>query len=84
MEVTDLGKKLRGLRAENKLPLHKVATLLNQEKNIKIHRETLRKYEKDATKIPANLLISLLEVYNIEPTIFFKNVYDYCHNKEEK
>ena len=62
--------KLRGLRAERRLSLDKVS------KNTSVGKDTLSLYELEKRKIPLKVLLELLELYEVEPDIFFKNIYD--------
>lgn len=61
-------RKLKGLRAECGLSLEEVAN------RVGCHRETLRLYEKDCSKVDTKLLLDLLKVYNVEPSYFFATI----------
>lgn len=63
-----IGRELKGLRAKNNYNLQEVAD------NVGVHRETLRKYEKNTNKMPIYLLVKLLKFYKVEPHIFFTNI----------
>lgn len=67
--LEDVSTKLRGLRAENHMTLEEVS------KKIGIHRETLRRYENNESKIDIDIFLKLLDLYNKEVYIFFKEVY---------
>ncbi len=65
--------KLRGLRAERDLNLDEVS------KGIGVHRSTISLYEKGKRKMPLNVFLDLLELYNADIIIFFQNIYDNNH-----
>ena len=62
--------KLRGLRAERRLSLDKVS------KGTSVGRDTLSLYEMEKRKIPLKIVLELLKVYDVEPYIFFRNIFD--------
>lgn len=62
--------KLRGLRAERNLTLDEVS------KGIGIGRCTLSVYENGQSKMPLNVLLDLLEYYDVPVNIFFNNICD--------
>ena len=64
-----IATKLRGLRAENGKTLEDVSEKLG------IHRETLRRYESNPSNISIDMLIKLLNLYDIEVNIFFDSIY---------
>lgn len=71
-----IGKELRIIRIRKKLELENVA------EDLKINQETLRRYETATTGLSIEKLESLLNYYNIESSIFFKNVCENMHDKE--
>ena len=60
-----LKSELKGLRAKNNMSLEDVA------KALKVHRETVRKYENNPGEMDVKTLFQLLKIYNIEPLYFF-------------
>ena len=62
--------KLRGLRAECDLSLDEVS------KEIGVNRNTISFYEKGKRKLPLNIFLDLLELYNADIIVFFQNIYD--------
>lgn len=72
-----ISEKLRGLRAEKKLSYEDVANIL------KIHRETFRKYENNPNQMDIGTFLEILEIYNIDPIIFFTQIYGKMPNREE-
>ena len=69
-----IGKELKVARIRQSLTLESVAEQLN------INRETLRRYENNATGLSVERLEEILNFYNMDKTIFFTNVCDYMHN----
>lgn len=69
-----IGKELKVARIRKNLTLESVAEQLN------INRETLRRYENNATGLSVERLEEILNFYNMDKTIFFTNVCDYMHN----
>ena len=70
-----IGEELRSLR--NKV--NKTAEEVSVDMNI--HKNTLYKYEKDATDLPLGLFQKLLNYYNTNELIFFKLIREYNHLK---
>lgn len=68
-----IGKELKFTRMRNDLTLDDVSNDLN------FNRETLRRYEKNASGLSVERLEELLNYYNADKFIFFKNVCDYMH-----
>lgn len=68
-----IGEELRSLR--NKV--NKTAEEVSIDMNI--HKNTLYKYEKDATDLPLGLFQKLLKYYNTNELIFFKIIREYNH-----
>lgn len=69
-----IGKELKVIRIRQDLSLEEVAKGLN------INKETLRRYENNATGLSLEKLEKLLKFYNINTTIFFKNVCENMHD----
>ncbi len=69
-----IGKELRIIRIRNNLKLKKVAD------DFKLNQETLRRYENNSCGLSVERLEELLNYYNANKSIFFKNVCDYMHN----
>lgn len=63
-----IGKELKIIRIRKNLTLENVAEKLN------INRETLRRYENNATGLSVERLEELLNFYDIKKDIFFDNV----------
>lgn len=68
-----IGKELKIARIRQSLTLENVAEQLN------INRETLRRYENNATGLSVERLEEILNFYNMDKTIFFTNVCEYMH-----
>lgn len=72
--VDEISKKLRGLRAEYKFTFQDISSKLKKN-GIDIHRETLRKYEKNPDRMPLKILTEWLSLYET-------NIIDFlCANK---
>ena len=71
-----IGEELRLLRNKMK----KTAEEVSEE--MKIHKNTLYKYEKDAADIPFELFQKLLNYYNTNVSLFFKMIREYNHKAE--
>lgn len=69
-----IGKELKIVRIRQNLSLEFVAEKLN------INKETLRRYENNSNGLSVERLEELLNFYNINLSIFFKNVCEYMHN----
>lgn len=69
-----IGKELKIVRIRQNLSLEFVAEKLN------INKETLRRYENNSNGLSVERLEELLDFYNINLSIFFKNVCEYMHN----
>jgi transcriptional regulator with XRE-family HTH domain len=68
-----IGKELKVARIRQNLTLENVAEQLN------INRETLRRYENNATGLSVERLEEILNFYNMDKNIFFTNVCEYMH-----
>lgn len=64
-----ISDRLIELRAVNKLSLEDVAIELG------VHRETVRRYENHPNCMNIDSFIKMLNVYNTNPIIFFKEIY---------
>lgn len=72
-----IGKELKVIRIRQDLDLYEVAKSLN------INKETLRRYENNATGLSVEKLEKLLNFYNVDRSIFFKNVCENMHESNE-
>ena len=70
-----IGKELKIIRIRNGLSLDAVAEQLS------INRETLRRYENNSSGLSVEKLEKLLNYYDVEKSIFFRNVCEYMHEK---
>lgn len=68
-----IGKELKITRIRNNLNLDQVAS------DFELNKETLRRYENNASGLSVERLEKLLNYYNTDKDIFFKNVCDYMH-----
>lgn len=76
-----IGKELKITRIRNNLELHDVSN------DLKLNKETLRRYENNASGLSVERLEELLNYYKVNKDIFFKNVCEYMHvnfQKEEQ
>ena len=64
-----ISTKLKGLRAENSLTLDEVG------KQLKLHRETVRRYENNPKIMSIDIFIKLLSVYQKNVIVFFDEIY---------
>lgn len=71
-----ISDKLRGLRAEKKLSYEDVASQLS------VHRETYRKYENNPQHMDVGTFLEILEIYKIDPIIFFTQIYGKMPNSQ--
>lgn len=71
--LESIGKELKITRIRNNLNLETVANYLE------INKETLRRYENNATGLSVERLEEILNFYQVDKSIFFKNVCDYMH-----
>ncbi len=72
-----IGKELKIIRIRKNLKLDEVAEKLG------INRETLRRYEKNATGLSVERLEKLLNYYEMDKNIFFNNMCVNMHKAEE-
>lgn len=70
-----IGKELEILRIRRNLELNDVANALF------LNKETIRRYENKAQCLSVERLEQLLEFYDCDRIIFFKNVCENMHNK---
>ena len=68
-----IGKELKIIRIRNNLKLEDVA------KDIKLNRETLRRYENSASGLSVERLENLLNYYGVDSSIFFERICEYMH-----
>lgn len=73
-----IGKELKIARLRNNLELQDVSI------DLKLNRETLRRYENSASGLSVERLEELLNYYKVDKYIFFKNVCDYMHEKDNQ
>ncbi len=73
-----IGKELKITRIRNNLDLDRVAN------DFELNKETLRRYENNASGLSVERLEKLLNYYNTDKDIFFKNVCDYMHRTNNK
>ena len=69
-----IGKELKIIRIRKNLTIEEVATALN------LNAETIRRYENNGSGLSVERLESLLELYETDKYIFFKNVCDNMHD----
>ena len=69
-----IGKELKIIRIRNNLTIEKVAL------DFGFNKETLRRYENNASGLSVERLEDLLNYYKVDKNIFFKNVCEYMHN----
>ena len=70
MDINELiSKKLKGLRAENSYSLDDVAN------RIGLHRETVRRYENNPYIMSIDILLKILELYQVNVNVFFEEIY---------
>lgn len=73
-----ISAKLKGLRAEKGFSLEEMA------EKIGVHRETLRKYENNPLTIEIEILLNMLNIYDIETTYFFDLIYGNLPKEKEE
>lgn len=71
-----IGKELKFERIRNNLELEDVANFFNCSK------ETLRRYEKNSSGLSVERLEEILDYYNVDKAIFFRNVCENMHKNE--
>lgn len=64
-----ISKRLRELRNGNNLTYAQVGEMLS------IHRETVRRYEKNPYSMTIDIFVKLLKIYGYETNIFFDEIY---------
>lgn len=64
-----ISKRLKELRSGNNLTYDQVASIL------KIHRETVRRYEKNPAIMSIDIFIKMLDIYRYKTNIFFNEIY---------
>lgn len=70
-----IGKELEIIRIRKNLGRETVA------KDLNIHSETLRRYENNSNGLSVERLEELLKYYNVDRSIFFKNLCEYMHEE---
>ena len=73
-----IGKELKIVRIRKNLKLEEVA------EKLQFNRETLRRYENNTTGLSVERLEELLNYYQIDKALFFKNICEYMHDKDIK
>ena len=68
-ETKIIAGKLKGLRNEKGLSQEEVA------KSLGLSRETIRKYENNSEKMSVDILLKLLNIYQVKSDYFFAIVY---------
>lgn len=71
-----IGKELKVTRIKKDLTMTDVSSDLN------FNLETLRRYENNASGLSVERLEELLNYYNVDKSIFFKNVCEYMHENQ--
>ncbi len=78
MCIEQIGRELKSIRSRNNWTLEKASEITG------IHKNTLCLYENNPEVIKLGRLFEILEKYNVDNEIFFKNVCEYIRNFEEK
>lgn len=68
-----IARELKALRVKNGYTAKEVSD------GIKIHSNTILKYEKDATNMQLGTLKKILDFYNLDEFIFFNILREYNH-----
>ncbi len=68
-ETKIIAGKLKGLRNEKGLSQEEVA------KSLGLSRETIRKYENNSEKMSVDILLKMLNIYQVKSDYFFALVY---------
>lgn len=69
-----VAKELKAIRIKKDLSIEDVAKINN------VSTETIRRYEKGETNITIEFLEKMLAIYNVDISIFFRNI---CENMHE-
>ena len=69
-----VAKELKAIRIKKDLSIEDIAKINN------VSTETIRRYEKGETNITIEFLEKMLAIYNVDISIFFRNV---CENMHE-
>ncbi len=80
MCIKQIGRELKSIRSRNNWTLEKASEITG------IHKNTLCLYENNPEVIKLGRLFEILEKYNVDNEIFFKNVREYIRqnkNSEE-
>ena len=78
MIIEQIGKELKAIRVRNDWTLEKASEITG------IHKNTLSIYENNPSIIQLGKLFKILNSYNVENDIFFKNVCEYIYNIDIK
>lgn len=76
--LESIGRELKITRMRNDLKIEDVADYFD------LNRETLRRYEKNASGLSVERLEQLLNYYRADKLIFFNNVCEYMHNLQSQ
>lgn len=76
MFVEQIGRELKSIRSRNAWTLEKASEITG------IHKNTLSVYENNPQVIKLGKLFELLEKYNEDTDIFFKNISEYIRNNQ--
>lgn len=68
-ETKIIASKLKGLRNEKGLSQEDVA------KSLGLSRETIRKYENNSEKMSVDILLKMLNIYQVKSDYFFALIY---------
>lgn len=69
-----VAKELKAIRVKKDLSIEDIAKINN------VSTETIRRYEKGETNITIEFLEKMLTIYNVDISIFFRNI---CENMHE-
>ncbi len=75
--LQQFGNELSSIRKRQGLTLEQASELMN------IHMNTLSTYENHTEYLKLGKLFEILEKYNVDPDIFFKNICEYIHEKSQ-
>lgn len=76
MFIEQIGRELKSIRTRNGWTLEKASEITG------IHKNTLSVYENNPHVIKLGKLFELLEKYNEDTDIFFKNISEYIRNNQ--
>jgi len=78
MFLEQVGRELKSIRAKNGWTLEKASEITG------IHKNTLSIYENNSDVMQLGKLFKILNDYNINIDIFFKNVCESIHQKKQE